>query len=188
MLQVFLENTKLGCSSVKRIFCSGEPLDRKSVGDYKTKFPHASLYSLYGPTEAAVGVTAFDCSQLHFPIVPIGTPIDNTQIYILDQHNHLQPIGVVGELHIAGDGLARGYLNRPELTREKFVANPFVPGTRMYKTGDQARWLDDGYIQLCSHEQTDASTIEAEVTGAQVLEDVGWQEALLEESYEKVTF
>jgi thioesterase domain-containing protein len=77
----------------------------------------------------------------------IGRPIDNTQIYILDQHNNAQPIGVPGELHIAGDGLARGYLNHPELTAERFVANPFEPGARMYKTGDLARWLEDGNIQ-----------------------------------------
>jgi amino acid adenylation domain-containing protein len=147
MLRSFLENAKDGCSSVKQIFCSGEALDKKSVDDYKTKFPNAVLHNLYGPTEAAIDVTAYDCSQLNYPFVPIGRPIANTQIYILDAHNHPQPIGVAGELHIAGDGLARGYLNRPELTQEKFVANPFEPGKRMYKTGDLARWLDDGNIQ-----------------------------------------
>jgi non-ribosomal peptide synthetase component F len=77
----------------------------------------------------------------------IGRPIDNTQIYILDSHNRPQPIGVPGELHVAGDALARGYLHRPKLTQETFVANPFVPGARMYKTGELARWLDDGNIQ-----------------------------------------
>ncbi|HET8889403.1 MAG TPA: amino acid adenylation domain-containing protein, partial [Candidatus Angelobacter sp.] len=147
MLRTFLENADVGCPSVKRIFCSGEALDRKSVDDYKTKFPNAVLHNLYGPTEAAIDVTAYDCSRLNYPFVPIGVPIDNTQIYILDPHNHPQPIGAPGELHIAGDGLARGYLNRPELTEEKFVPNPFHPGTRMYKTGDLARWLDDGNIQ-----------------------------------------
>jgi acyl-CoA synthetase (AMP-forming)/AMP-acid ligase II len=119
----------------------------KLFADYKTKFPNAVLHNLYGPTEAAIDVTAYDCSQLDYPFVPIGAPIANTQIYILDQHNNVQAIGVPGELHIAGDGLARGYLNRPELTQEKFVANPFMPGSRMYKTGDLARWLDDGNIQ-----------------------------------------
>ena len=80
-------------------------------------------------------------------LASIGRPIANTQIYILDQHHRVQPIGVAGELHIAGDGLARGYLNRRELTQEKFVANPFDAGTWMYKTGDLARWLEDGTIQ-----------------------------------------
>ncbi|MBZ5509524.1 MAG: amino acid adenylation domain-containing protein, partial [Acidobacteriia bacterium] len=147
MLRSYLENARSGCNKVKQIFCSGEALDRKSVDDYKAKFPNAVLHNLYGPTEAAIDVTAYDCSQLNDPFVPIGAPIDNTQIYILDEHNHPQPIGVPGELHIAGDGLARGYLNRPELTQEKFVANPFTLGTRMYKTGDLARWLEDGNIQ-----------------------------------------
>ena len=154
MLHVFLENAKSSCGSVRQIFCSGEALDKKSVDLYKEKFPHAVLHNLYGPTEAAIDVTAYDCSQLSYPFVPIGAPIDNTQIYIVDRYNHPQPIGVPGELHIAGDGLARGYLNRPELTQEKFVANPFQTGTRMYKTGDLARWLDDGNIQYLGRMDT----------------------------------
>ncbi|HKO58232.1 MAG TPA: condensation domain-containing protein [Thermoanaerobaculia bacterium] len=76
-----------------------------------------------------------------------GTLLDNTQVYILDRHQRPQPIGVPGELYVAGDGLARGYLNRPKLTQETFVANPFVPGTRMFRTGELARWLDDGRVQ-----------------------------------------
>ncbi|MCY9406361.1 AMP-binding protein, partial [Bacillus spizizenii] len=78
--------------------------------------------------------------------VPIGKPISNIQLYIL-QAGHMQPVGVAGELCIAGDGLARGYLNRPELTAEKFVKNPFSAGERMYRTGDLARWLPDGNIE-----------------------------------------
>ena len=147
MLYSFLENARSECGGVRRVFCSGEALDKKGVDRYKTRFPNAALHNLYGPTEAAIDVTAFDCSQLSYPFVPIGAPIDNIQIHILDGRNRLQPMGVPGELHIAGDGLARGYLNRPELTEEKFVANPFEPGGRMYKTGDLARWLEDGAIQ-----------------------------------------
>ncbi|MEO8382485.1 MAG: amino acid adenylation domain-containing protein [Acidobacteriota bacterium] len=147
MLHAFLDNGRAGCGSVRQIFCSGEALDRKSVDRYKRRFPNAALHNLYGPTEAAIDVTAFDCSGLTYPFVPIGKPIDNTQIHILDRYDHLQPIGVPGELHIAGDGLARGYLGRPELTESRFVANLFVPGARMYKTGDLARRLDDGNIQ-----------------------------------------
>ncbi|MBL4673483.1 MAG: amino acid adenylation domain-containing protein, partial [Arenicella sp.] len=147
MLNVYLNHAKTSCSSIKQIFCSGEALDSKSVNDYKTKFPQALLLNLYGPTEAAIDVTAYDCSQLDSALVPIGAPIANTQIYILDKENNPVPIGVPGELHIAGDGLARGYLNRPELTEEKFIPNPFNPGTRMYKSGDLARWLVDGNIE-----------------------------------------
>ena len=79
----------------------------------------------------------------------IGRPISNTSVYIIGAEPHqLQPIGVAGELCIAGEGLARGYLNRPELTAEKFVPNPFVPGERMYKTGDLARWLPEGISSI----------------------------------------
>jgi len=154
MLHSFLENAQRGCDGVRQIFCSGEALDRKSVERYRMRFANAALHNLYGPTEAAIDVTAYDCSQLDYPFVPIGAPIDNTQIYILDGRNRPQPIGVPGELHIAGDGLARGYINRPELTQEKFVANPFAAGTRMYKTGDLARWLDDGNIQYLGRMDT----------------------------------
>ncbi|HKO57468.1 MAG TPA: amino acid adenylation domain-containing protein [Thermoanaerobaculia bacterium] len=147
MLHAFLDNAAGSCDSVRRIFCSGEALDRKSVDRYKRRFPNAELHNLYGPTEAAIDVTAYDCAELSYPFVPIGAPIDNIQIHILDQYEQLQPIGVPGELHIAGDGLARGYINRPELTEERFVANPFTPDARMYRTGDLARWLDDGNVQ-----------------------------------------
>lgn len=147
MLHTFLDNAKGQCPSVRLIFCSGEALDRNSVDRYRRTFPNASLHNLYGPTEAAIDVTFYDCTKIGYPFVPIGAPIDNTQIYIVDSDNNPQPVGVPGELHIAGDNLARGYLKRPELTAERFIANPFRPGTRMYKTGDLARWLDDGNIQ-----------------------------------------
>ena len=128
MLHAYLENGRGECRSVKRIFSSGEELDRRSAEVYRKRFPEAALYNLYGPTEAAIDVTAYECRQLPEAFVPIGTPIANTQIYILDQHQNPQPIGVPGELYIAGEGLARGYLNRPELTREKFVAEPVCAG------------------------------------------------------------
>ncbi|WP_343829064.1 non-ribosomal peptide synthetase, partial [Massilia aurea] len=106
----------------------------------------------YGPTEAAVNATAFSvaCSgSLPLHSIPIGRPVANTQIYILDPHGQPVPSGVTGEIHIGGAGVARGYLNRPELTAERFVADPFsaTPGARMYKTGDLGRWLADGNIE-----------------------------------------
>ncbi|HZI55825.1 MAG TPA: AMP-binding protein, partial [Verrucomicrobiae bacterium] len=194
MLDAFLESGSSNCSSVRQVFCSGVALDKRLVDGYKTKFPNAAMHNLYGPTEA-IDVMTYDCSQLNDPFVPIGAPIDNTQIYILNEHNHPQPIGIPGELHIAGDGLARGYLNRPELTQEKFVANPFRPGTRMYKTGDLARWLEDGNIQYlggnrqcCSCAQTDAATVKAVISASKVLERAGFQESPFDDSYEVMTF
>jgi len=108
------------------------------------------LHNLYGPTEAAVDVTYWACRVYsEQAIVPIGRPIANTQIYILDSNLQPVPIGVPGELHIGGIGLARGYLNRPDLTAEKFIPDPFseVPGARLYKSGDLARFLSDGNIE-----------------------------------------
>jgi amino acid adenylation domain-containing protein len=147
MLRAYLDHAETACASVRQIFASGEALDKASVDRYRAQFPNALLHNLYGPTEAAIDVTYYDCSKLEHSFVPIGRPIDNIQLYVLDPHNQPQPVGVPGELHIAGVGLARGYLNRPELTREKFVANPFEAGARMYKTGDLACWMPDGNIQ-----------------------------------------
>ncbi len=104
-----------------------------------------NVWNLYGPTEATIWITA---QKLDFSKkVNIGKPVANTRLYVLDEHNGLVPLGVTGELCIGGIQVARGYLNREELTAEKFIANPFAAGDRIYKTGDLARWLPDGNIE-----------------------------------------
>ncbi|MFM5992907.1 MAG: amino acid adenylation domain-containing protein, partial [Sphaerospermopsis kisseleviana] len=105
-----------------------------------------NFFNAYGPTEASVCATTAKCSDQDEKIT-IGRPIANVQTYILDENLRPVPIGVPGELHIGGNGLARGYLNRPELTKEKFIANPFNNGKKLYKTGDLARYLADGNIE-----------------------------------------
>ncbi|MEL4012528.1 non-ribosomal peptide synthetase, partial [Bacillus velezensis] len=105
------------------------------------------LVNAYGPTENTCVTTSYFADRKGQNI-PIGKPIYNTEIYIVNQNNRLCPVGVVGELCVSGDGVARGYLNNPELTAEKFVSNPFESGERMYRTGDLARWLPDGNIEF----------------------------------------
>ncbi|MEH2095023.1 amino acid adenylation domain-containing protein, partial [Nostoc sp.] len=173
MLQIFLEEPGLkDCSSLKRVICSGEPLP-KELQERFFACLGCQLHNLYGPTEAAIDVTFWECqSESNLKTVPIGRPISNTQIYILDQNLQPVPVGVPGELHIGGAGLAKGYLNRPELTQEKFIPNPFsgsrrageqrsrgtgerrrkiaqspASSPRLYKTGDLARYLPDGDIE-----------------------------------------
>jgi amino acid adenylation domain-containing protein len=148
MLQVFLEEKELEkCGSIKRVICSGEALPFDLQQRFFERL-NAELHNLYGPTEAAIDVTFWACQpNSHDKIVPIGRPIANTQIYILDKHLQPVPIGVGGELHIGGVGLARGYLNKPELTKEKFISSPFELGKYLYKTGDLARYRPDGNIE-----------------------------------------
>ena len=137
------------CKSIKRVISSGEVLTYELQERFFTTL-NAELHNLYGPTEAAVDVTYWACQrESNQRIVPIGRPIANTKIYLLDKHMHPVPIGVAGELHIGGVQVARGYLNRPELTVEKFIADPFSekPGARLYKSGDLARYLPDGNIE-----------------------------------------
>jgi amino acid adenylation domain-containing protein len=151
MLQVFLEQDGLdvSCSSLKRVICSGEalPLELQRRFFYTMG---TELHNLYGPTEAAVDVTYWACER-NSPLntVPIGRPISNIQIYILDAQLQPVPIGIPGELHIGGVGLARGYHNRPDLTAEKFIPDPYntAPGARLYKTGDLARFFPDGNVE-----------------------------------------
>ncbi|MBD2510596.1 non-ribosomal peptide synthase/polyketide synthase [Nostoc muscorum FACHB-395] len=173
MLQIFLEEQGLkDCSSLKQVICSGEALP-KELQERFFACLGCQLHNLYGPTEAAIDVTFWECQpESNLKTVPIGRPISNTQIYILDQNLQPVPVGVPGELHIGGAGLAKGYLNRPELTQEKFIPNPFsgsrgaeeqrsrgvrerrrkivqspVASPRLYKTGDLARYLPDGNIE-----------------------------------------
>jgi len=114
--------------------------------------PNTRIINSYGVSEATIDSSYFESTQINLPIdglVPIGHPFANTQIYILDRHNKPVPIRVTGELHISGAGLARGYLNRPDLTAKKFIKNQFSddPNSRLYKTGDLARYLPDGNIE-----------------------------------------
>ncbi|MGI8503164.1 MAG: amino acid adenylation domain-containing protein [Hassallia sp.] len=149
MLQVFLEEPGLeNCHSIKRVICSGEALSFELQERFFERL-QAELHNLYGPTEAAIDVTSWCCkANNNQRIVPIGRPISNTQIYILDKQLQVVPIGIPGELYIGGAGLARGYWNRPELTNEKFISSPFEPEKRLYKTGDLGRYHADGTIEF----------------------------------------
>ena len=149
MLQIFLEESQArNCGSVKRVICSGEALSL----ELKERFfncMRCELHNLYGPTEASVEVTWWRCQKDdRLRTVPIGYPIANTQMYVLDREMKPAPQGVPGELHIAGTGVARGYWNRPALTAEKFLPNPFGDaGSRLYRTGDLGRHREDGAIE-----------------------------------------
>ncbi|HEV2799100.1 MAG TPA: amino acid adenylation domain-containing protein, partial [Pyrinomonadaceae bacterium] len=147
-LRLLLEENALAqCTSLQRVFCGGEELTPDLQQRFYRLLPTAKLYNLYGPTEATIDATSHPCDATQQK-VPIGRPVANTQIYILDRHLRPVPVGVPGELYIAGDGLARGYLNRPELTAERFLPDPFgAAGGRLYRTGDRARFLSDGSIE-----------------------------------------
>lgn len=150
MLHAFLEVDGVEkCLSLKRVICSGEALPFHVQERFFAR-SQAELHNLYGPTEAAVDVTYSQCHRdTHDSTVPIGRPISNVRIYILDRSLQPVPVGVPGELHIGGVALARGYLNRPELTAERFISDPITknPGARLYKTGDLARYRSDGSIE-----------------------------------------
>jgi amino acid adenylation domain-containing protein len=152
MLQAFLQGHRAGqCVSLRQIVCSGEELSAALQERFLASFGQVQLSNLYGPTEAAIDVTAWECRREdRYLRVPIGRPIANTQIYILDGHRSPVPVGVEAEIYIGGAGVARGYLNRPELTAERFVEDPFsaTAGARMYKTGDVGRWRADGNIEF----------------------------------------
>ncbi len=152
MLTLFLADSKASeCTSLKRVVCSGEALAKEQVNAFYRLLPNTELHNYYGPTEAAVDVSAWPCSKddEERDYVPIGRTVANTQLYIVDKYFNPVPLGATGELCIGGIQVARGYVNRPELTEERFVRNPFSndPQAKMYRTGDLARFHDDGVIE-----------------------------------------
>ncbi|THB65572.1 MAG: non-ribosomal peptide synthetase, partial [Gammaproteobacteria bacterium] len=145
MLAVFLyaDEIEEKCSSLKRVFCSGEALSFEHERRFFDRIKSSELHNLYGPTEASIDVSYWQCLPDNEDFVlPIGKPIANTQLYILDNSLKMLPIGVAGELFIGGAGLAHGYINKPELTEKKFVQNPFdkTGKSKLYKTGDLAKY------------------------------------------------
>jgi len=156
MLNMFLEyiekdNYAEKVKSLNHVFSSGEALLLNQVKRFNRllyKPYNIELHNLYGPTEATIDVTYFDCStDANLSQVSIGKPIDNVNLHVLDRNLNLVPVGVKGELYISGDCLARGYFNKPELTAERFIENPYLPGYKMYKSGDVVKWMKDGNIE-----------------------------------------
>ncbi|TGE11784.1 non-ribosomal peptide synthetase, partial [Hymenobacter elongatus] len=132
-------------AGLRCVMTSGEALALESVKKWYSELS-VPIYNLYGPTEASIDVTYYNTTP-ESTKVPIGKPVANTQILILDSQQRLVPLGVVGEIYIGGIQLARGYWNREELTQEKFVAHPYQAGARLYRTGDLGRWLSDGNVE-----------------------------------------
>jgi amino acid adenylation domain-containing protein len=174
MLQLFLEDPRAGaCVSLRRVICSGEALP-KALQDRFFARLGAELHNLYGPTEAAVDVSAWVCDPASdLPFVPIGKPIANTQLHILDADMRPLGVGAVGELYIGGIQVGRGYVKRPELTAERFLADPFRAGGTLYRTGDLVRYLPDGNIEFLGR-----SDFQVKIRGFRV--ELGEIEAALE--------
>lgn len=150
MLYLFLQDADAAkCPSLRRVLSSGEAVTKDLETSFLAAFPQVEYWNLYGPTEAAVDVTSWLCAGDSPSTVPIGRPVSNTRLYVVNDDLKLQPPGVPGELLIGGQQVGRGYVNRPDLTEQRFIADPFVsdkPG-RVYRTGDLVRLRDDGVIE-----------------------------------------
>ncbi|MGW8785595.1 amino acid adenylation domain-containing protein [Heyndrickxia sporothermodurans] len=138
-------------SSLRCVISSGEALTKAHTNEFFSLFGDntVQLLNLYGPTEASVDVAYYWCHKDDpAPSIPIGKPIDNNELFVLDPSGQLCPVGIPGELVISGIGVARGYVNNPIVTSEKFIRSPFTPSNSMYRTGDLARWLDTGEVEF----------------------------------------
>ncbi|MHB8462234.1 MAG: amino acid adenylation domain-containing protein, partial [Vulcanimicrobiaceae bacterium] len=149
MLRAFLDTQNETFLWLRRVFASGEALPSDTARDFLLRHPEVALENLYGPTEAAVDVTAWHCTLENSEArLPIGSPIANTTISIIDHLGREMPPGAIGEIFIGGVQVALGYIERPELTAQKFIGDPAVPGRRKYRTGDIGRWRHDGALDF----------------------------------------
>ena len=152
LLRMLLDEEDMAeCESLRRVYCGGEALTPDLVERFYSRMSGPVLHNLYGPTEATIDTTFWICPRGRaLDVVPIGRPVANTQVYIVNSRMQPVPTGIFGELCIGGIDLARGYLNRPELTAQKFVPSPFgrEEGGRLYRTGDMARFMPDGNIEF----------------------------------------
>jgi len=146
MLAAFLSSEPQISAKLRAVVCSGEELSPAHEAQFFSQFLGVGLYNLYGPTEAAVDVSYWRCNGGGGKQIPIGKPVANTQLYVVDELGRQQPIGVAGELWIGGVQVAEGYINNQSLTAERFIENPFAPG-KVYRTGDFARWTDGGVLE-----------------------------------------
>ncbi len=151
MLQLLLDDRLREAGRTLYWICCGGEAMPPDMPERLFELVDARLYNLYGPTEVAIDATCWLCRRGETrSVIPIGRPIANVRVYVLDPHRRPVPVGVPGELYIGGAGLARGYLNDPERTAERFVPDPFsdVPGARLYRSGDRCRWLADGTLEF----------------------------------------
>ncbi|MEX5596060.1 amino acid adenylation domain-containing protein [Pseudomonas orientalis] len=152
MLQQFLElEASALCTSLTDVLCGGGELTEALARGVQARLPGVRLHNVYGPTEATVDSSAWTLEP-GAPVpalqLPIGRAIDNTRLYVLDDHDRPVPMGISGQLHIGGVGVARGYLGLAEMTAERFIDSPFVAGDRLYRTGDLVRYLPDGNLEF----------------------------------------
>jgi len=154
MLQLLIEEPEFeNCTQLKRVICSGEPLPFDMKQRFYARLPETDLINQYGPTEMTVEVTSYLLERGNtISYIPIGEPMKNTKMYVLDEWKQPVPVGVPGEMYLGGLGVARGYLKRPELTASVFLTDPFskTPGARMYKTGDLAQRMPAGHLRYIS--------------------------------------
>ncbi|MGY2237228.1 amino acid adenylation domain-containing protein [Pseudomonas gingeri] len=152
MLQLFLDVDEVGdCVDLRDVFCGGGELTPSIARRFQQVLPHARLHNVYGPTETTVINSLWTLepgAEVPARQLPIGRPIAQARLYVLDDHDTPVPVGVSGHLHIGGVGVARGYLGLESLTKERFIASPFVPGERLYRSGDLARYRPDGQLEF----------------------------------------
>nr|WP_042178674.1 non-ribosomal peptide synthetase [Kibdelosporangium sp. MJ126-NF4]CTQ99022.1 Non-ribosomal peptide synthetase [Kibdelosporangium sp. MJ126-NF4] len=148
MLRAFLDAGPVAVPRLRRVISSGEELTPRLASDFRDRLPDVELHNLYGPAEAAIDVTAARVSTPIQARIPIGPPVPGVELHVLDHRMRAVPVGVPGELFIGGVQVARGYVGRPGMTAQRFVANPFEPGQRVYATGDRVRWRPDGALEF----------------------------------------